>query len=203
MNIISKAVKELETKIYGSGCDDGVVTFSKVQKPEKCQYLNGECIKASYGGKHVEIATSYPLELKTKVSFMYGQPLDSPVQRTAACAILNVLSYFMCFSRTARACGKDSHDACLKELKEIIGDKKVFLNGFTPEISNIVSENIAACPEDADIILVSGEGLFDDEKLNITEEFLTKKRVIFTGPETSGICTIENHEYFCPYARKK
>jgi len=202
MSVVSDAVNKLEIKLFGSGCDDGVVSFAKSPGAKICPYVRGECITASYGGKNCEIVTSYPLEIKTKISFMYGKSLDSPVKRTAACAILNVLCNFMCFTRVGRACDESSHDDCFKKLKEEINDKKVYLNGTLPGLSEKIADNIVDSPDEAEIIFISGDGLFDEEKLLVTEEYLDKKRLIFTGPATAGVCLMENLEHFCPYGRK-
>lgn len=202
MSIVSDAVNKLEIKLFGSGCDDGVVSFKKAPECRICPYVSGECIQTSYGGKTCEIVTSYPLEVSTKISFMYGKPLESPVQRTAAAAIINTLSNFMCFTRIAGACDESCHADCLKMLKCEIGDEKVYLNGKYPGLSGMIPENIVQSPDDAGIILVSGDGIFDEKKLLITEEYLGKKRLIFTGPTTAGICLMENYEHFCPYGHK-
>jgi hypothetical protein len=149
-----------------------------------------------------EIVTSYPLEAVTKISFMYGSPLNSPVQRSAACAIINALSYFMCFTRIARACEKSSHENCLNELKEEISGKKVYLNGNLPGLYDRIKDNVVDLVDSADIIIVSGDGFFDEDKLAITEENRGRKRLIFAGPTTAGICIMENLEHWCPYGRK-
>ena len=202
LSILTDAVKKLEDKIFGSGCDHGTVSLKKTPLLKICPYVKGECITVSYGGKTCEMATSHPVEVATKISFMYGKPLNSPVQRTAACAIVNVLSNFMCFIRVARPCDESSHADCLNELKTEIGESKVYLNGNLPGLFGKIQENVVDSPDDADIIVVSGDGLFDDEKLAITENYRDIKRLIFTGPATAGVCLMENLEHWCPYGKR-
>ncbi|MBP2133861.1 hypothetical protein J2128_001815 [Methanomicrobium sp. W14] len=202
MSILSEAVDELEKKLSGSGCDHGTVSIKKAPGKRICPYVDGECLVTEYGGKSCEIVTSYPLEVNTKVSFMYGRPLKSPVQRTAACAIINTLSNFLCFTRIAKACDEGSCGDCLKELVEQLKGKKVYLNGNLPGLWSSIPGQTVDSPEDADIIIVSGDGLFDNDLLEVTEKYLGKKRVIFTGPSTAGVCVMKNYEHWCPYGKK-
>ncbi|MDD3407092.1 MAG: hypothetical protein PHP13_03305 [Methanomicrobium sp.] len=202
MSIITDAVDKFEEIISGSGCDHGIVSFKEAPDLKICPYVQGRCIKVEYGGKTCEIVTSYPLEVSTKVSFMYKQPLGTAVQRTAACGIINALANFMCFIRLARSCDESSHKDCLCQLKSEIADKKVYLNGTLPGLNEKISDNIVKSPEMADIIIVSGDGLFDDEMLSITEGCRGKKRLIFIGPTTAGFSNISGLEHFCPYGRR-
>ena len=123
MSIVSDAVKILENRISGSGCEDGIVRITPASSAG-CPYEDGITIVTEYGGRVAELSTSFPLETTSKVSFMFDSPLKSPVQRTAACAILNVISSFMCFTRKGRACGEESRKACLDELISDIAGKK-------------------------------------------------------------------------------
>jgi len=202
LSILTDAVKKLEDKIAGSGCDHGTVSFKKTSGSKICPYVKGECIAVAYGGKNCEMVTSHPLEVATKISFMYGKPLNTSVQRTAACAIINVLSNFMCFTRIAGACDESSHEDCLNELKIEIGGSKVYLNGNLAGLSEKIKESVVENPDDADIIIVSGDGLFEDDKLAVTEKYRDSKRLIFTGPATVGVCIMENLEHWCPYGKK-
>ena len=202
MSIISDAVDEMEKKLAGSGCDHGVVALSKSSENEICPFLEGICLEASYGGKRVFIATSYPLDVKTKVSFMYGQELNSPVQRTAACAILNSLSSFICFPRISGACPEGCGEKCLEELIDETAGRKVYLNGTMPSLRKRLEDRIVSEPESADIIIVSGDGLFSDEGLEICDRYKDKKEMLFYAPATSALANMLNLRHWCPYGRK-
>ena len=39
---------------------------------------------ASFGGKTAEFVTDNPIRARTKISFMFGAPLDTPQTRSAA-----------------------------------------------------------------------------------------------------------------------
>jgi fructose-specific component phosphotransferase system IIB-like protein len=202
MSLVTDAVDEMEKKLAGSGCDHGTVALSKSPERDVCPFIEGTCIEASYGGKRIFIATSYPIEVKTRVSFMYGQELNSPVQRTAACAILNSLSSFMCFPRISGACPEGCGEKCLDELKEKTAERKVYLNGTMPGLQKRLEDRIVPKPEDADIIIVSGDGIFSDEGVEICDRYRDKKEMIFFAPETSGLAGMLNLRHWCPYGRK-
>ncbi|WOF16600.1 oligoendopeptidase F family protein [Methanoplanus sp. FWC-SCC4] len=202
MSIITDAVKEIEKKMQGSGCDHGDITLETDPLIIPCPYVSGKGLLAKFGGKVSELTTSYPIEAVTRMSFMYGKTLNSPKQRTAASAIINVISVFMCFTRVSKACDEESYPLCLRELKSEIGDKKVYLNGNMPGLMEMIPLNITKSPDEAEIIIVSGDGIFGDEELLITEKYLEEKRVIFIGPTTLGVCAMNGYEHWCPYGRK-
>ena len=237
MSIVSDAVKILENRISGSGCEDGIVRITPASSAG-CPYEDGITIVTEYGGRVAELSTSFPFETTSKVSFMFDSPLKSPVQRTAACAILNVISSFMCFTRKGRACGEESRKACLDELITAVAGKKVYLNGCLTNLESMLCEagslypekrvDLVGRPEDADVIVVSGDGLFDKEKLAVTERYFKggagcsseiagesewqtaepsgelkpSKDIIFIGPAVTGFCVMQGAKHHCPYGRR-
>ncbi len=222
MSIVSDAVKILENRIFGSGCEDGIVRIYPAASAG-CPYEDGITIVTEYGGKVSELSTSFPFDTTSKVSFMFDSPLKSPVQRTAACAILNVISNFMCFTRKGCACGEESHKACLDELITEIAGKKVYLNGCLTNLENMLYEagtlypekrvNLVGKPEDADLIIISGDGLFDREKLTVSERYFSdtnasdadnacSKELLFIGPAVTGFCVMHGVKHHCPYGRR-
>ena len=241
MSIVSDAVKILENRISGSGCEDGIVRITPASSTG-CPYEDGITIVTEYGGRISELSTSFPFETTSKVSFMFDSPLKSPVQRTAACAILNVISSFMCFTRKGRACGEESRKACLDELIAAVAGKKVYLNGCLTNLESMLCEagslypekrvDLVGRPEDADVIVVSGDGLFDKEKLAVTERYFKggagttdadnagnagnavskeqpdghtsepSKELIFIGPAVTGFCVMQGAKHHCPYGRR-
>ncbi|MBN1431769.1 MAG: hypothetical protein JW931_03255 [Methanomicrobiaceae archaeon] len=202
MSIITDAVDEMDKKLSGSGCDHGTVALVICPDDDICPYVKGTCLEAAYGGKRVRIATSYPIEARTRVSFMYGEDLNSPPQRTAACAILNCISSFMCFPRVSGACPSGCGDKCLEELKDETEGMKVFLNGNLPGLESGLNDRIVPKPEMADIILVSGDGLFSDEGIEICEKYRGEKNMLFLAPATSGLSNMLGLKHWCPYGRK-
>jgi len=202
MNIIEEAVKILEEKISGSGCDDGVVSFRIKEEGRICPFTRGECLETAYGGRRVFMATEYPFEVKTKISFMYNSGFDNGVKRTAACAIINSLTDFMCFTRLSSACVEGMEKDCLLKLKENIGDRKVFLNGNMPLLEEELRSKTVESPEDSDLIIVPAGGLFSDSGIEIIEKYRGEKEMIFTGPGTAGICNILKLNHFCPFGKK-
>lgn len=202
MSLVNDAVNEMEKKLAGSGCDHGIATLAKCPDGGTCPYVGGTCLEASYGGKTVRIATSYPIEAKTRVSFMYGERLDSPAQRTAACVILNCLSSFMCFPRVSAACPEGCEEKCLEELKEETKGLKIYLNGTLPGLQKGLEDRMVPDPKDADVILVSGDGIFSDEGVGICDLYKGKKEMIFLAPATSGLANILSLRHWCPFGRK-
>ena len=241
MSIVSDAVKILENRISGSGCEDGIVRITPASSAG-CPYEDGITIVTEYGGRVAELSTSFPFETTSKVSFMFDSPLKSPVQRTAACAILNVISSFMCFTRKGRACGEESRKACLDELIAAVAGKKVYLNGCLTNLESMLYEAGSLYPEkrvalvgrpgDADVIIVSGDGLFDKEKLAVTGRYFKggdnaadsdntgnagagnagaaaskeqsegQPELIFIGPAVTGFCVMQGAKHHCPYGRR-
>lgn len=202
MNIIEEAVKKLEEKLFGSGCDDGVASISIKEGGRICPFSAGRCLETAYGGKSVYMATGSPFEVKTKISFMYGSGLDNALKRTAACALINSLTNFMCFTRISSPCNEGMESECLLKLKEIIGDKKVFLNGNMPYLNEKLSARTVESPEESDLIIISSDGIISDCGIEITDQYRDKKEILFTGPGTAGICNILNLNHFCPYGNK-
>lgn len=203
MSLVNDAVNEMEKRLVGSGCDHGIVTLTKCTDRLICPFLDGSCMEALYGGKRVEIATSYPLDAKTRVSFMYGEKLLTPGQRSAACAILNCLSSFMCFPRISGACPEGCGQKCLDELRDETEDMKIYLNGSFPGLEVELRDRLIDDPGTADLIIVSGEGLFSQEGLDICERYKEEKKMLFIAPATSGFANMLGFRHWCPYGRKK
>ncbi|UUX93554.1 hypothetical protein [Methanoplanus endosymbiosus] len=202
MNIIEEAVKKLEENIFGSGCDDGVAAVSIKTDGRICPFSTGKCLGSTYGGKSVYMTTEYPFEVKTKISFMYNSELNNCLKRAAACALVNSMTNFMCFIRLSSPCDEGMESECLCKLKEIIGDKKVFLNGNMPFLKEKLISQVVASPEESDLIIISPDGIISDSGIEITDRFRDEKEMLFTGPGTAGICNILNLNHFCPFGRR-
>lgn len=197
MNLIASAVAQLEEKMKNSGCEEGSVSLTRNPKRPVCQYPRGVCVEACFGDRRAHTVTPDPIQACTKVSFMFGAPLSTPVERTAACAIVNAVTAFFCINRRVNACGEHQHAACQKELAQEIAGARAYLAGeMRRPLSGITTTDN---PAEADILLVAGPGLVAGESLAAVEEALGRKRVICLGPETAGVAALLGIEHWCPY----
>ncbi len=199
MGLIGEAVQELETAIEGSGCEDGAVVLRRSPDEILCQYEQGVCLEALYGGRSGEFVTSNPVEAVTKVSFLFDATLTNNTAKSAACAVLNVLSAFLCISRKVRACPSSAHPACLAELGEYLSDKRVFLAGVCPILARELGAGITQDPALADVLIINNEGVLSEEVAGIVALYRDRKKIICIGPSTAGVAGLTRIERFCPY----
>lgn len=199
MDILIESVKKLQDTLHHSGCEDGPVVLRVDPDAVPCQYENGACMEACFGGRTGEFVTFDPLRATTKIEFMFGAPLDTPATRGAACAILNVVTGFLCLSRNIRACPASCHDACRQDLKTRLGTKTIFCIDTIQPVKQETGRVIVNDPDPADIILINGEGLIAAGTGDIIKNYREKKAVILLGPSTAGIASLEKLERFCPY----
>lgn len=199
MNLIASAVTELKEQIKDSGCEDGIVALAQNSTRPLCQYPQGVCVDARFGDRTGHVVTTDPLKVSTRISFMYGAPLSRPVERTAACAIVNAVTGFFCINRKMNACEQAHHAPCLQELVADLKGQAVYIVGEAEGVPEALEEDLAATPEDADVLLVTGPGLISDEGLAMVEGAQGKKRVIFLGPSTAGVAALLGIEHWCPY----
>jgi len=202
LSLIVDAVKKFEDTICGSGCEHNNVVLKKVDGNTVCQYAEGVNLEVTYGGKRSYLVTNYPIEAVTRMSFMFGKSLDTPRHRSAACGIINSVLGFLCLVRKTNPCKPESHGDCLSSLMCELEGKNIFCTGNTLA-ATVSGCNIVDDPDDADIILISGEGVFSGSDLSIVDQYLNTKRMIFLGPGTSGICYLMGLEHWCPYGRSK
>ncbi|MDK2975457.1 MAG: hypothetical protein PWP08_1828 [Methanofollis sp.] len=199
MNLIASAVAKLEEKVKNSGCEEGSVSLARNPKMPVCQYPRGVCVEACFGDRHGHVVTPAPVQTCTKVSFMFGAPLESPVERTAACAIINAVTAFFCINRRVSACDESRHALCRSELAAALAGARVYVAGDAralPDGGGIVFIDDSA---DADVVLVVGPGLIATDSLAAVEGALGKKRLICLGPSTAGVATLLSIEHWCPY----
>src|SRR5512145_290708 len=104
MDLNIESVKKLEALLEHSGCYDSGVQLDVDPNVVNCRYEKGACMTAEMGGKRGVFTTFDPIRACTKISFMFGAPLDNPSVRGAACAIVNVSAGFFCLARTLRPC---------------------------------------------------------------------------------------------------
>ncbi|MCP1662642.1 MAG: hypothetical protein D5R99_05435 [Methanocalculus sp. MSAO_Arc1] len=201
MTLIRRAVKKLKEQLEGSGCDDGIVSLWINTDVPTCQYPKGVCLEAVYGGRTAEMVTTTPFEGKTKISFLYEAALKKPKTRAAACAIMNVLTGFACMSRKLHACSPSSHEECRELLLRMYDAGSVYPVGDLNSIPDLFKGRIAASPEEADIIIIAGDGLVSDEGVAIQDQYLETKEFVFLGPSTAGVCSLMDLKHWCPFGR--
>jgi hypothetical protein len=199
MDIIRDSVNQLETMIAHSGCEESGILLEVNPDIVNCQYERGACMIASFGGRSAEYVTQDPIRAQTRISFMFGAPLDSPGTRGAACAIINVVTGFFCLSRVLHACPRSSHKSCRDQLVQEITGKRLYCIGDIPE-SAITTENfIVSTPEEADIILINGAGIIGMDTGDLFSAYKETKRIICIGPSTAGVARLQNLEHWCPF----
>ncbi|WP_298670397.1 hypothetical protein [uncultured Methanofollis sp.] len=199
MNLIATAVQRLEEIMKDAGCEEGVVSLAQNPKLPLCPYPRGVCTEACFGDRHGHVVTADPIRACTKVSFMFGAPLRSPVERTAACAIINAVTGFFCINRKTNACDGVHHAPCLEKLLAEVEGKRVAVVGEAKGLPDALGAALVSDPADADILLVTGPGLVSDEGLAAIEAAPGTKRVIFLGPSTAGVALLQKVEHWCPY----
>jgi len=199
MDIIIETVKKLETMMKDSGCEDGGVVLDVNPDTVNCQFECGACMTASFGGRSADFITRNPIRAKTKISFMFGAPLDALPVRGAAAAIVNVVAGFFCLSRTLHSCPGSSHRDCQRQLLDELSGKKIFCYGIIPEIETIFGSANVTTPHDADIILINGEGMIEQGAGRMLMDYNATKRVLCLGPSTAGIARLNQLEHWCPF----
>ncbi len=201
MDIIRDSVKKIRDILEHGGCGESDVLLDVNPDARNCQFEKGACMTASFGGRTADFVTYDPLRARTKISFMYDAPLDTPSTRGAASAIVNVVTGFFCLSRVLHACPESSHASCLSELKREIGGKKICCIGSMPEIEHHFSGMVVPDPETADIILIGGEGMILEGTGDLVELNKGKKQVLCIGPSVAGVSRLHELEHWCPYGK--
>jgi len=199
MDILIDSVNKLETILEHSGCEEVGVLLDVNPDVVNCQFDRGACMTASFGGRSAEFVTSDPIRAQTKISFMFGAPLDTTAVRSAACAMINVATGFFCLSRVLHACPGSKHVDCMTELGREIEGKRVLCMGSIPAIENASRTEIVTDPKNADLIIINAEGLIDTRVGDLIAEFRSKKRIICLGSSTAGVSCLQQIENWCPY----
>ena len=120
-----------------AGAGKVIVLLDVNPDARNCQFEKGACMRASFGGRTADFVTFDPIRARTKISFMYDAPLDTPSTRGAASAIVNVITGFFCLSRVLHSCEESFHASCLAELNKEIGGKRVYCVGTVTGIEQI------------------------------------------------------------------
>ena len=201
MGVLNEAVEKLRMLTEGSGLEAGIVTLKRNPDAPRCQYERGVCVEAYYGGGHGQVVTNFPLQATTRISFMYGAPLQSPQERTAALAIINAASGFFSLTRKLHACRREDYLPCLYELRQALGSHRVACIGDASVIQQEFGAQMVADPDQAEVILVVADGAISPSTVDLVDRWRGKKRMIFLGPSFPGLCALMNLEHWCPYGR--
>ena len=199
MDIIIESVKKLERLLEHSGCDDGGVQLDVDPDVMPCRYEKGASMTAEFGRKRGVFTTFDPIRACTKISFMFGAPLDTPQVRGAACAIVNVATGFFCLARVILPCASASHSKCGTLLADELAGKRIYIHDTIPSLESICGLNRTSDPDSADIILIAGEGLIAAGTGDLVEKYATTKRIICIGPSTAGTARLHEIEHWCPF----
>jgi hypothetical protein len=200
MDIIHSAIKKLESRIEGSGSEEGIVRIDTDPDRVICQYEKGACLRALYGGRSAEFVTMDPLTATTRIGFMFGARLEKLPQRAAACAILNVVAGFFCISRVLKSCPPEAHRECIAALRCEIGQARVFLVGMLPAAMGKF-DHVVNDPKDADILLIVGDGMIQPGTGELIKKYRGAKRILFLAPSTGGVSALLGCEHWCPFGR--
>nr|WP_319539774.1 hypothetical protein [uncultured Methanospirillum sp.] len=199
MHIINKAVTLIESMVEDCGISDNPVILEQENEVVRCAYERGALLRVTFGGRSAGIATDDPVRTTTKPSFMFGATLGKPALRSAAAGILNALTGFLCTSRRLHACLPECHDMCLKELERTISGKKIWCCGGMDQIREHFASQVVDSLQDADLILVSSDGMISDEIGVIPE--MPDDKYLFIGPSTAGVATLTHGCHYCPHGR--
>ena len=201
MNIIIESVKKIEKILEHSGCAEGDVLLDVNPEARNCQFEKGACMTASFGGRIADFVTYDPIRARTRISFMYGAPLDTSSTRGAAAAIVNVVMGFFCLVRVLHACPESAHMPCLAELKQEIGGRRLFCVGTMPAIEREFAGLLVDNPESADIILINGDGITLTGTGDLVEQYIGSDRVLCIGSSVTGVARLHEVRHWCPYGR--
>jgi hypothetical protein len=199
MDIVTESVKKLEALLEHSGCHDSGVQLDVDPDAVNCRYEKGACMTAEFGGKRGVFTTFDPIRACTKISFMFGAPLDTLPVRAAACAIVNVSTGFFCLARTLRPCTGSSHASCGAQLETELTGKHVYIQGTLHTLESLKGIQRTTNPSIADVILITGDGLIETGTGDLIETYRKTKKIICIGPSTAGTARLNELEHWCPY----
>jgi len=199
MDLIIETVKKLESMMKDSGCEDGGIILDVRSDTVNCQFERGACMTASFGGRSADFVTYDPIRAKTKISFMFGTPLDTPPVRGAAASIVNVVAGFFCLLRILHSCPESSHTECRRQLLCELEGKKIFCIGSMPGIETAFRSTIVTNPHDTDVIVMNGEGIIKQGTGTTLLNYKDTKRFLCLGPSTAGIARLNQIEHWCPF----
>ena len=195
---LQEAVSRLRGLVAESGCDEGVVTIRRTPDAPRCRYERGAVIQAEFGGRTAAVCTQDPVQTTTRIFSMFDAAMDTPQKRSAALAILNVVSAFFCLARKVHACPPECRDACLQELADTLRGKSVHAPGILPGVDGTTGIIWVETPEEADVVLVHAAALLQGGE---GSEMGNPSRILFLGPSAAGVAALMARPHWCPYGR--
>lgn len=199
MDIVTDSVKKIDALLRNSGCEEGSVVLDVNPDIKYCQYDRGACMVAVFGGRSAEFITQDPIRAKTKISYMFDAALDTPQTRAAACSIINVAAGFFCLSRVLHSCQATAHPDCRRQLECEIQGKRFFCVGSIPSLETSLRGSVVDDPENAEVIIINGEGISSPDAGNIVQHYKGTKRIMCVGPSTAGIARLNKIDLWCPF----
>jgi hypothetical protein len=200
VTLLKEAVMMLEETVQGSGCEDGVASVRRRPDAPRCQFDRGASLEVSFGGRTAQVVTASPVQTETRLSSLFGRDLPEPELRTAALGIVNAVGGFLCLARKLHACDSASYEACMGELREEIGGRRIFAPVDVPVLSRELAPLIAGGPAGADILVITGEALIREEGTRELRDTAVKEMLLL-GPSTEGVASLLNLPHWCPYGR--
>jgi len=199
MHPINSAVQALVPMMEECGIAESPVLLTPDYDLPKCAYEKGVPIQVIFGGRSAVFVANEIIKATTKASFMSNAPLKKASQRAAAAGILNAVTGFLCTTRKLHACRQEEHSECRAELATKILNKRIYCYGDMPDARKLAGNLLVNRPEDADVVLVTGDGLIGDDAGILSE--LSKEKVLYLGPSTVGTAQLLHCEHFCPFGR--
>lgn len=193
--ILHDAVARLKEVSSGSGCDDGTLMYSPLPTHSICQFCRGSCLGVEYGGRVAEVSTPDPFSAKMRLDYLYDAPLKSQKTRAAAAGALTVAAGFLLMARKLGACSITSQRPCLAELVHYCSGRVVYVIG-----GDIRGMHQALFVEEADLVIVTGDSLLEEETLaEIAEAESLEKEMLYLGPACAGVAAFLQKPHWCPY----
>jgi hypothetical protein len=193
---LREAVARLKVLVAESGCEEGVVAIRRTPDAPRCRFERGAIIQAEFGGRTGAVCTQDPVQTTTRISFMFDAIMDTPEKRSAALAIVNVVSAFFCLARKVHACPVECREACLGDLAGELQGKRVFAAGDLPGLDGASRVTRVEGAADADVVLVHAGVLLREEE---GPGGGGSPREIFLGPSAAGVAALLNRPHWCPY----
>jgi hypothetical protein len=193
--ILHEAAEKLRMVSQGSGCGDAPLMYAPLPAHHICRFCTGTCLGTEYGGRVAEISSPEPFPARMRLDDLYGAPLKSGKTRAAAAGALTAAAGFLMLTRKLSACPPECFDACLAGLVSFCGGRSVYVIG-----QDIPGIRQALFPEEADLILATGDAVYSGENLFLIDEARALgKEILFTGPEWSGTAALLGLSFWCPH----
>ncbi|HJJ43718.1 MAG TPA: hypothetical protein O0X66_02280 [Methanocorpusculum sp.] len=193
--ILLDAVRKLREAASGMGTEDGDLVYMSRPDHHICQFCTGSCLEVCFGGSVAEISSTEPFCAKMRLENLYDAPLKTPKTKAAAAGALTVVAGFLMLVRKLGPCPTVNFSDCHEELVQYLCGKNVYILGR--DIPQILQTLLL---EEADVIVVTGDALLDNDLLaEIDEAIQLEKELLFVGPSCAGVASLLAKKLWCPY----